>query len=319
MVLAGLWDIKQSSIFNVASPQADKIGAVGNGFLVAATGMFLLVAVLTVYICRRYRARAGGPEPAQTSGNRKLEIMMVGVPLLMVTFFFFWSLKTMSAVLPPRPANRTPDVIITGHQYWWQADYPANRISTANEIHLPVGRKLLVALRAADVIHDWWVPALGAKMDMIPGTENYLWITITRPGTYLGGCSEFCGQEHAWMRIRVIAQEPKDYEQWLVSQAAIDKLPADSLTTKGAGLFMHASCSSCHSIRGTAAVGTDGPDLSHFAGRRTMLTGIQKVSKQNIYLWLLDPQKVKPGAHMPKFIFGRDSLLALTAYLSSLK
>ncbi|MBS1501215.1 MAG: cytochrome c oxidase subunit II [Bacteroidetes bacterium] len=319
MILAGLLDAERPSIFNTASPEAEKIGAVGNGFLIGATAMFLLVAFLTVYICVRYRAKAGNPEPKQTSGNRKVEMTMVGIPFLMVIFFFFWSMKTMSAVLPPRPAHAVPDIIITGHQYWWQADYPAGKFSTANEIHLPVGRKLLVELRGADVIHDWWVPALGEKMDMIPGTSNYLWMTITKPGTYLGSCSEFCGEQHAWMRITVIAQQPEAYQRWLAGQAATGELPADTMAARGAALFMHASCSSCHSIRGTTAIGTNGPDLTHFAGRQTMLTGMLKVSNENIYRWLLDPQKVKPGAHMPRFIFPKDSLLALTAYLSSLK
>lgn len=314
-----MWSIERPSIFNTASPQAEKIGAIGNGFLIAATAMFLLVVILTIYICRRFRAKPTDAEPQQTRGNRKLEITMVGVPLLMVTFFFFWSVKTMSMVLPPHPDGRTPDIIITGHQYWWQVYYPANKIEAANEIHLPVGRTLLVKLKSADVIHDWWVPALGAKMDMIPGLNNYLWITITRPGIYLGSCSEYCGEQHAWMRIRVIAEQPPQYQRWLASQAAIDKVPRDTLVAQGISLFMHASCSSCHSIRGTTASGTVGPDLTHFAGRQTMLTGMLKVSKKNVYQWLSDPQKIKPGARMPKFNFAPDSLRALTAYIMTLK
>jgi cytochrome c oxidase subunit 2 len=318
MLLLSLPDIAKPSIFNTASPEAEKIGWIGNGFLIAGSAMFLLVTVLTIYICWKYRAKPNSSEPRQTSGNRPLEITMVGVPLLLVIFFFFWSLTIMSAVLPPA-GNHQPDVIITGHQFWWQVEYPANKFSTANEIHLPVGKKLLLEVRAADVIHDWWVPALGAKMDMIPGTSNFLWMTITKPGVYLGTCSEFCGEQHAWMRIRVIAEQPQQYERWLISQEAIDKLPPDTLAETGNALFIQASCSNCHSIRGTAATGQVGPDLTHFAGRQTMLAGMMSVNGQNIYNWLLDPQKVKPGAHMPRFNFGRDSLKALTAYLSSLK
>jgi cytochrome c oxidase subunit 2 len=317
-LLTQLSDLAQPSIFNTATPQADKIGRIGNGFLIAATAMFLLVVVLTIYIPSKYRSKPGDAEPRQTKSNRKLEITMVGIPLLMVIFFFFWSLNTMSAVLTP-PESHKPDIIITGHQYWWQVEYLTNKFSTANEIHLPVGKTILLELKAADVIHDWWVPALGAKMDMIPGKSNYLWLTINKPGIYLGACSEFCGEQHAWMRIKVIAEQPGQYEQWIIGQQAISKLPIDTIATKGIALFLHASCSNCHSIRGTGANGTDGPDLTHFAARQTMLAGMLSNDKANVSKWLFDPQKVKPGAHMPRFIYGRDSLRALTIYLSSLK
>lgn len=317
-LLTQLSGLAEPSVFNTATPQAEKIGRIGNGFLIAATAMFLLVVFLTIYILAKYRSKPGDAEPRQTQGNRKLEITMVGVPLLMVIFFFFWSLSTMSAVLPPA-AGHTPDVVITGHQFWWQVEYPANKFSTANEIHLPVGKPILLELKAADVIHDWWVPALGAKMDMVPGKSNYLWLTINKPGTYLGACSEFCGEQHAWMRIKVIAEQPDQYRKWAIAQRAIPKLPGDSIVSKGFALFSHATCSNCHSIRGTGANGTDGPDLTHFAGRRTMLAGMLSNNAANVSGWLSDPQKVKPGAHMPRFIFGRDSLRALTVYLLSLK
>lgn len=306
------------SIFNTASPEAKKIEWIGNAFLIAASAMMLLVIVLTVRFTLKYRAKKNDTEPPQIKSNRKMELLMVGVPLLLVIFFFFWSLRTMSAVIPGH-TNERPDVIITGHQWWWQADYPANHFSTANEIHLPVGKRILLQLDAADVIHDWWVPALGAKMDMIPGGDNYLWVHITKPGIYSGTCSEFCGQQHAWMRIRVVAQEPADYQRWLAEQATNAALPTDSLSRVGQALFERASCSNCHSIRGTGANGDVGPDLTHFASRQTMLSGMEDNTPVNVYQWLLDPQKIKTGARMPRFIFNRDSLTALTAFLSQLK
>ena len=174
-------------------------------------------------------------------------------------------------------------------------------------------------LNAADVIHDWWVPALGGKMDMIPGMDNYLWLTIDKPGIYEGACSEFCGQQHAWMRIRVIAQSPEDYQLWLRDEAAAAETPADTLARAGAVLFQEATCSSCHRVRGTGANGLQGPDLTHFASRQTMLAGMMPNNFANVENWLTDPQKVKPGAHMPRFIFTQDSIRALTAYLEQLK
>jgi cytochrome c oxidase subunit 2 len=313
-----LLTIKTQSIFDAASPQSESIKSISIGFIVAALGMLLLVTGLTIYITVRFRARSNAAEPKQTTGNKKLEILMVSVPLALVTLFFFWSAKTMRAVLPDRQDEK-PDVVIIAHQWWWQATYPGTGVTTANEIHLPVGKKILVQLNSADVIHDWWVPALSGKMDMIPGMNNYLWMTINKPGVYDGACSEFCGQQHAWMRIKVVAQLMPDYALWIKAHADSAVKPSGTEALSGASLFMTASCSGCHTIRGTSANGTEGPDMTHFASRRTMLAGMMDNNAGNVYKWLSDPQKVKPGAHMPRFIFKEDSIRALTAYLEQLK
>jgi cytochrome c oxidase subunit 2 len=309
---------KTQSIFYSASPQAEKINRLSYGFLTAASGVLLLVVVLTVYITIKFRSKANTTEPRQISGNRKLEIAMVGFPMLLVIVFFFWSLHVMNAVNPDR-GNHKPDVVITGHQWWWEAVYPGSKVTTANEIHLPTGRKLLLQLNSADVIHDWWVPSFGAKMDMIPGMNNFLWVTIDKPGIYEGTCSEFCGEQHAWMRIMVVAQNPDDYNKWLLAHTIKAKVPTDAIALLGEGIFMNSSCSSCHSIQGTLATGMEGPNLTHFASRQTMLSGMMDNNPVNVEKWLSDPQKIKPGAHMPRFIFGKDSVRAITAYLTQLK
>jgi len=309
---------KTQSIFDSASPQAENINRLSYGFLTAAACVLLLVIFLTVYITIKFRSKASTSEPRQITGNRKLEIAMVGFPTVLVIVFFFWSLNTMNAVNPDR-GNQKPDIVITGHQWWWEAVYPGHTVIAANEIHLPTGRKLLLQLNSADVIHDWWVPAFGAKMDMIPGMDNYLWVTIDKPGIYEGTCSEFCGEQHAWMRIMVVAQTPVNYNKWLLSHTITAKLPKDSLAVKGEGIFMNSTCSSCHSIQGTLAAGMEGPNLTHFASRQTMLSGMMDNNPQNVEKWLTDPQTIKPGAHMPRFIFSKDSVVAITAYLTQLK
>jgi cytochrome c oxidase subunit II len=313
-----LLNISGSSIFDSASPQASRIRQLTVEFIIAAAAILLLVTVLTTYISVKYRSRDQRAEPKQITGNRTLELWMEGVPLALVVFFFFRSMATMQAVLPD-PAGQRPDIIITGHQWFWEAVYPGTTVNTANEIHLPVGKKLLLQLNAADVIHDWWVPALGGKMDMIPGRNNFLWVTIERPGIYEGACSEFCGQQHAWMRIRVIAQSPADYALWLANEAAGAHMPQDTLSKAGAVLFLGATCGSCHRVRGTSAAGIAGPDLTHFGSRQTMLTGISINDSAHLNRWLTDPQQVKPGAHMPRFIFAKDSIRSLTVYLEQLK
>jgi cytochrome c oxidase subunit 2 len=222
----------------------------------------------------------------------------------------------MNRVLPEK-ANRPADVVITGHQWWWEVQYPAAHLITANEIHLPVGKTLLLKLLSGDVIHDWWVPELGNKMDMVPNRDNYIWLTINKPGTYYGTCSEFCGAQHAHMMIRVVAQPDQDYQSWLQSnqQAA---LPAVS-RSKGAQVFNSLSCADCHRIQGTPAMGSAGPDLTHVASRQTLLSGMLINNESNLEAWLRDPQKVKPGANMPKFLLSDSTLKALVAYLNSLK
>jgi cytochrome c oxidase subunit 2 len=182
-------NINPSSIFDAASPQAARIRHLTIEFIIAASAILILVVILTSFISIKYRSKRQQEDPKQITGNRTLEMWMVGVPLILVILFFFRSLATMNAVLPDR-GNHSPDIIITGHQWFWEAVYPGTTITTANEIHLPVGKRILMQLNAADVIHDWWVPALGGKMDMIPGMNNYLWVTIDRPGIYEGACSE---------------------------------------------------------------------------------------------------------------------------------
>jgi len=260
-------NINPSSIFDAASPQAARIRHLTIEFIIAASAILILVVILTSFISIKYRSKRQQEDPKQITGNRTLEMWMVGVPLILVILFFFRSLATMNAVLPDR-GNHSPDIIITGHQWFWEAVYPGTTITTANEIHLPVGKRILMQLNAADVIHDWWVPALGGKMDMIPGMNNYLWVTIDRPGIYEGACSEFCGQQHAWMRIRVVAESPGDYTLWLRREAAGAHVPQDTLARAGAVLFLESTCSSCHRVKGTAAAGLTGPDLTHFGSQR---------------------------------------------------
>lgn len=306
------------SIFSAATHEAEHLHTLDTYFIIAALGVFLLVAFLTVYYSIKYRARYDGYEPEQTSSNLKLEGVMIAGPTLLVGFFFFLTIRTTRAVLPP-VGGATPAVVVTGHQWWWQATYPGTSAETANEIHLPTGRRLLIEGRAADVIHDWWVPSFGEKMDVIPGRANHLWVTIKEPGVYEGACNEFCGQQHAWMRIRVVAHTPADYARWLAAAARPAAPPTDTAARRGAALFAHYACADCHQIRGTLAHGHQGPDLTHFGSRRTMLAGLLPNNADNLRRWLSDPQALKPGAHMPRFIFGRDTIQALTTYLTHLK
>lgn len=314
------------SIFDAATPQADRLNLLTNYFIVAALGVLGLVIGLLIYITLKFRAKPAHVEPQQTLGNLKLETAMIAVPFVLVAIFLYLGIGTMQAVLPPAD-SRQPDVVLTGHQFWWEARYPAPNgsatntagVTTANEIHLPAGKTLLLQLRAADVIHDWWVPAFGPKMDMIPGRTNHLWVTIKQPGTYEGVCSEFCGTQHAWMRIKVITHTPAGYQQWLRASQIDAQKPVGQSALAGAALFGRSTCGNCHAIGGTKANGHVGPNLTHLASRSTMLAGMLPTTKANLRQWITDPQALKPGALMPKYMFSPDSLTMLVDYLAGLK
>ncbi len=308
------------SVMNPASQQADRIDRLLNYFNIAAAAMLLLVTFLVVYICIKFKQKKDDTdEPVQTSQNKKLEAIMIGGPTLLLVFFFYQTVTVMNAVSPSVPKDRQPDVIITGHQWWWEVDYPAVNVVTANEVHLPVGKRLLMEMRSADVIHDWWVPELGNKMDLVPNQNNYLWLNINKPGNYIGACSEFCGAQHAWMRIKVVAQNQDDFNNWLAENAKDASQPTDEIAVKGAELIQSKSCGSCHRIVGTAATSDVGPDLTHLASRQTLLTGLMKNNEANLFKWISHPQEVKPGSHMPDFNLDEDSVKAIVHYLGELK
>lgn len=304
--------IPLQSVLRSSSVQADEINRVTNYFFVAAGFILLVVAALTAYVI--YRFREGKQQ--RTTGNspgRKWEIAMIGIPTALVAIFLYLNISTIQRV-EPGTRGRQPDVVITAHQWWWEAVYP-NNVIAANEIHLPAGKPLLLKLLAADVIHDWWIPQFGNKMDMIPSQENYLWLTIKKPGEYWGICSEFCGAQHAHMRLKVVAEKEDDYNRWLQAHQQTALLPP----SEGAQLFQSMTCANCHRISGTTARGRAGPDLSHLGSRSTLLAGLLVNNQQNIAQWIKNPQQIKPGAHMPNFLLHDTNASKLAAYLYSLK
>jgi cytochrome c oxidase subunit II len=308
------------SVEDPAPQQAEKINRLFNFFNIAALVMLLLVSFLVVFICIKYKEKKEDTtEPKQITGNKKVEAAMIGVPALLLIWFFYQAVTTMNAVAAPLHPTEQPDVIITGHQWWWEVDYPKANVVTANEVHLPVGKPLLMEMRSADVIHDWWVPELGNKMDLVPKISNYLRLDINKRGKYIGACSEFCGAQHAWMRIKVIAENENDFQNWLTENSKPAVVPTDTLAIKGAEIFQTETCANCHRIQGTASTSTVGPDLTHLASRDELLTGLMKNNETNLYKWISHPQEIKPGAHMPDFIFSKDTVNAIVHYLAQLK
>ncbi len=303
-----------------SSEEAHSINNLFDQFLILSLVIFVIVCFMTIVGAVRYHSskRKGG-EPKQTFGNTKLEITWTVLPLIAVTVFFFLTLKVMRDTNRSYPEGQTPDIIIIAHQFWWDFRYPKYHVATANELHIPVGRKLLVQVQSADVIHSWWVPELGRKIDAIPGRTNHIWMNASVAGDYEGACSEYCGAEHAWMRIKVVAESGENFNRWIAEQQELPKPPADSLAMSGARMFHEMTCGNCHSISGTSASSRIGPDLTHVGSRQTLLSGMMPNNFENMKRWLTNPQKVKPGSNMPNFMFTKKEVEALSTYLEDLK
>jgi len=304
------------SIFDTHSPHA---GAIENLFiltLIVCAVIFAVVATIVVYAVVKFRWREGEKDPLQFAGSKKVEIIWTAVPILIVVVLFVLTAQAMRVADPPQPAN--PDLVIVGRQWWWEVRYPGSGVISANEIHIPVGKPMSVRLEAADVLHALWIPQLTRQMTNIPGQPTHIWLQADKPGVYPGLCTEYCGTQHAWMRIKVIAQPQEEFDAWQQAQLAPAPAPTGDVA-RGWEVFRQMSCISCHAINGTEAQARVGPDLTHFASRVEIGAGILPMSPENILHWMRDPQAVKPGVKMPNFKFKEQQLADLSAYLETLK
>ena len=306
-------------IFSPQSPQTGAIVGVFDTVLVIAAVVFVVVAAGVAYCALRYRGRARADEPAQRFGSQTIEILWTVIPILIVTGLFVVTVRAMIRIDAPQASGQNADLTVRGHQWWWEAHYPNGAIATG-DIHIPVGRRLLVRIQSGDVIHDFWAPQLARKMDAIPGRSSYIWLEADAPGTYSGACSEFCGNDHAWMRFRVVAQPEATYEAWLQQQIQPPPQPSGA-AADGARLFREKKCADCHSIAGVVPASDPerGPDLSHLASRALLGGGIAANTPANLTLWLTDPQAAKPGNRMPNTPLTANQRTSLLAYLESLR
>jgi cytochrome c oxidase subunit 2 len=286
------------------SPQTQVIADLFTTMLILSAMIFLIVAGLVAYSVVRYRARAGATEPERNFGSRPIEITWTVIPLILVIGIFIATVRAMAVIDAPTQPDKAPDLAITGHQWWWDARYQNGAIAVS-EIHIPVGRRLLVQIDSSDVIHDFWVPQLARKMDAVPGRPSYIWLEADAPGIYQGVCSEFCGAEHARMHFLVIAEPEADYSVWLRHQSEPARQPPIPLFER--------KCAECH------ANPAKGPDLTHIAGRQTLGAGLSKNTPANLALWIEKPQSIKPANRMPDQQLSKGDVAYLTTYLESLQ
>jgi cytochrome c oxidase subunit II len=263
------------------------------------------------------------PERKSLAGARRLIVIGgVVVPSVVLTALLFYALGLLPKFSAPSPPGSLR-IEVRGEQYWWRVRYlPEGRapIDLANEIRLPVGAPVELELESQDVIHSFWIPALGGKVDMIPGRRTRLALWPTRTGTFRGACAEYCGASHAFMSFAVVVQEPAEFARWLEQQAAPARPPAEPRARAGQDSLFANGCGACHRVRGTDADGVIGPDLTHVGSRLTLAAGMLDNHDAAFNRWVTHTKALKPGAHMPAFgMLPASELEALAAYLESLQ
>ncbi|HEY7066658.1 MAG TPA: cytochrome c oxidase subunit II [Chloroflexota bacterium] len=302
-----------SSPFAPASYEARAVANLFLGLLVLGTLLFLFVVSVILFAVLRRRARPGEPDPPPKVGGHGLEVTWTVAPVFVLLFVFAWTIPTLINL--PTPKQYRLSTMAIGHRYWWEFRYPAANVVTANELHIPTDVDVEVQLQSVDVIHSFWVPRLNGKQDLIPGRTNRVSLYAEEPGTYLGQCAEFCGLQHAGMLLRVVAQPREEFDAWLAAQQQPHPAPADEPASRGQQVFFSQTCIDCHTIAGTDAQGTNGPDLTHVGSRQTLAAGELENTPANLARWLDNPQAIKPGALMPAFKLSQDDVQALVAFL----
>jgi cytochrome c oxidase subunit 2 len=315
------------AISDIFKPMASPALAVRDlSYLVFAIcgAIFVIVGGLLAYAVIRFRRRPhhDNIEPPQVYGSNQIEIAWTVIPILIVFVLTMATARVIAALQDKsQPANAV-QVTVIGHQWWWEFRYPALNIVTANEMHVPVSptgkdRPAFLTLESADVDHSFWVPQLSGKTDVIPNRENHMWLDPHETGTYYGNCAEYCGTQHANMLIRIIVDSPEDFDKWVAQQQspAVD----NPRVSKARDAFLGMSCITCHTVRGTPAHGTFGPDLTHLMSRHTLASGMIPNNLGTVFAWVGHPQVIKPGNLMPDMQLNNQELAQVASYLATLR
>ena len=300
------------SMLEPAGPDASSVLTLFWGMTIVFGLVFLIVMIFLGFAF----IGSGKKSEAPPLGDTKFIVWGgILIPAVILIGLLFFSLASSM----PRPWGKPAVTIeVTGFMWWWDVRYPEEDLRLANELYIPVGKPVLVKLSSADVVHSFWVPHLAGKMDAMPDHPTEIWIQADRPGTYRGQCAEYCGLQHARMAFVVIALPPADYEAWVESRRP-RTVSLSEAAERGQQVFFSASCNTCHVVRGTSALGQVGPDLTDLGSRKTLAAATLENNRANLRRWILDPQGVKPGNHMPPTPLEDQDLEDLLDYLESLK
>jgi cytochrome c oxidase subunit 2 len=313
------------SMMSPGGPAAAGLAQLGNFVMI----LFCVVGALTIGIliwgAVRRRGTLEEHAPWDESGGHRW-VLWGGfiIPVAILAVVFVLTLKAMDSFPLSDHEHTAADIRVIGHQWWWELKYeglsPSNQLTTANELHIPVGQPVDLALESRDVIHSFWVPRLHGKVDLIPGRVNHLRLQADEPGVFEGQCSEFCGQEHAQMRLRIVAEPREAFAQWVRAQGNEGAVPALTEAAHGRELFETRACGLCHTVRGTRALGTIGPDLTHLASRRGIAANLLPNDHAYLPAWISRAQSFKPGAAMPDVSeFSGRELQEISEYLQQLE
>jgi cytochrome c oxidase subunit 2 len=327
-VLSGCANVPQTTVI----PKTEAARQIQDLYVLVfwlAVFVFIFVQGGLLYVLWRFRARPGHELPEQTHGNTTLEITWTILPAVVLVIMAVPTIRTIFALEsdPTSSPDGNPPLVIeiTGRQWWWEFKYPDYKMAngqtlvTANEVIIPTNRTVSLRITSDNVIHSFWVPQLTGKIDAIPNHDNHLWFTAEEPGQYFGQCAEYCGVQHAQMRMNVIAMTPNDFQTWVARTSAPATVPAD-VAEVGPETFTASGCPACHTIDGVeGASGVIGPNLSHFGSRTTMAAGIMQNTPENLTAWISDPQAIKPGNVMPNLHIRPRDVEVLVSYLQSLK
>jgi cytochrome c oxidase subunit 2 len=310
----------ESSALAPAGPQAARLAQVIWTFLGVSAVVYVVVMVLLVVALTRQDGAA-----FDEAGRLRHVAVGGAITALILLALLVVSVRHGSGLNPMRDAKDVLTVRVTARQWWWEFRYPGSgpddEIRTANELHVPVGRPVLLELISRDVIHSFWVPALHGKRDLIPGHDSTTYIQADRAGVFRGQCAEFCGAQHAKMGFLVIAEAPDAFEAWRAQQhrPAVPPEQLSAAASRGRGLFLGGTCPMCHTVMGTTAGATMGPDLTHVASRQTLGAGSLPNVRQQLQSWVIDPHAVKPGTRMPPTALAATDVPDLVSYLEALQ
>ncbi len=289
-------------------------------------GIFVVVSAALITAIVRFRARPGVEPQRDMHGHTMLEFGWTIAPAIILAFIAVPTVKTIFRSQAPAAADAL-QVEVIGHQWWWEFRYPQLGVVTANELVIPTGKTVNLSMTSADVLHSFWLPAFGAKRDVVPGRTNYIWFTPNKAGYYYGQCAELCGASHANMRMRALVKDSAEFDTWVADQkkpglnitAAGDTLPREGLAAEGEKQFRGAAmCFTCHTVKGVS-VGVVGPDLTHVKSRTTIAGGIMENTPENLAKWIKNAPAEKPGSLMPDLKLSDEQVQAVVAYLETLK
>jgi cytochrome c oxidase subunit II len=316
--------LSPTNIFAPASTPARSIFGLSLFVLAVTASIFVVVFSLLVYSVVKFRRRTNddGREPPQVYGSNQVELAWTVIPVLIVVALFMATARVIADVQKASRPEGAIEVVAIGHQFWWEYRYPGLKVVTANELHVPVSDSshptpTFIQLLSADTDHSFWVPRLAGKTDLIPNHPNSLWIDPQATGLYLGQCAQYCGTQHAKMLLRVYVQSREDFDRWIDQQR--QPAAAGDAGTQGQRIFETTACINCHTIQGTVANGRFGPDLTHLMSRDTIAAGAALNTRENLRIWIQNPNAIKPGSLMPAMELNDQELEALTAYLETLR